>query len=278
MKYDLHIHTTASDGRLSPGELVKLARSLNVGVISVTDHDSVGGIDKAILEAAKEPRIIVVPGVEINTDLATGELHVLGYFIDYKNPDFVIALERIRQSRVGRACQMIEKLRQLGVVVEWRRVLELARGESICRPHIAQAILENGYVSTEREAFDKYIGRDAPAYVEREKIHPVEAVSIIKKAGGLPVLAHPADIVDLDQMLGELIKAGLIGLEAYYAQYSKDTVNKLVRIASRYELLTTGGSDYHHFQDDLELPFGSVEIPRESVEQLFAMAGKNEIM
>jgi 3',5'-nucleoside bisphosphate phosphatase len=274
LKYDLHLHTTGSDGRLTPTELVKLARSRGLKVIAVTDHDSVGGIDEAIKEALNEPPVTIIPGVEINTDLASGELHVLGYFINYVDPELVVSLGKIRESRVGRAGKMVDKLHGLGLQVEWQRILDLARGDSICRPHIAQAMLEKGYVSSEREAFDKYIGRNGPAYVEREKVKPVDAVEIIKKAGGLPVLAHPADIQELDDMIKELIEAGLVGLEVYYGQYDKATVDRLIRIAENYKLIMTGGTDYHHFQDDHEVPMGSVDIPDSCIRQLFSLARK----
>ena len=274
MKYDLHLHTTASDGRLTPTELVKLARARGLKVIAVTDHDSVGGIDEALKEALNEPHITIIPGVEINTDLASGELHVLGYFIDYVDPELVASLGKIRESRVGRAEKMVDKLHGLGLQVEWQRILDLARGDSICRPHIAQAMLEKGYVASEREAFDKYIGRNGPAYVEREKVKPVDAVKIIKRAGGLPVMAHPADIEELDIMIKELIEAGLVGLEVYYGQYDKATVDRLIRIAENYKLIMTGGTDYHHFQDNHEVPMGSVDIPDSCIRQLFSLAKK----
>ena len=142
MKYDLHLHTTASDGRLSPSSLVNLARERDLEVIAITDHDSVGGISEALETANQGSDIVVIPGVEINTDLASGELHMLGYFIDYRDADLALALEKIRESRVGRAQKMVEKLRELGMMIEWSRVQDMAHGESICRPHIAQALLE----------------------------------------------------------------------------------------------------------------------------------------
>ena len=275
MKYDLHLHTTASDGRLTPGALVKMAQGLGLKVIAVTDHDTVGGVDEALAQARSMDGMTVVPGVEINTDLANGELHVLGYFLDYKDGGLVTALGKIRESRVGRAEKMIEKLHALGMDVEWKRILELARGESICRPHIAQAMLERGYVSSEREAFDKYIGRNGPAYVEREKVRPVDAVRIIVAAGGIPVLAHPADIQDLDGMLKELIGAGLLGMEVYYGQYDQLTIAKLAKTAASYGLLMTGGTDYHHFEDGQEVPLGTVDIPDDCVRKLFERAHRD---
>jgi len=257
--------------------MVALALERGLEVISVTDHDSVSGVGEALAAAGSGGRITVVPGVEINTDLATGELHVLGYFIDYLNEDLLAALARIRESRVGRAQKMLEKLRDLGLPLEWQRVLDLARGESICRPHIAQAMLEKGYISNEREAFERYIGRGGPAYIGREKVGPADAVGIVKKAGGIPVLAHPADIINVDNIIVELKAAGLAGLEAYYGQYDSKTVKRVVKLAARHGLLTTGGTDYHHFCDDREVPLGSVNIPVGSIEKLFATAGKTYV-
>jgi predicted metal-dependent phosphoesterase TrpH len=274
LRFDLHLHTTGSDGRLTPVQMVALAVERGLEVISITDHDSISGVGEALAAAAEMGNLTVVPGVEINTDLSTGELHVLGYFIDYKDSELVAALARIRESRVGRAHKMLVKLGELGMPLEWQRVLDLARGESICRPHIAQAMLEKGYISDEREAFDRYIGRNCPAYVGREKVGPVEAVRIIKKAGGIPVLAHPADIADVDNIIVELKTAGLDGIEAYYGQYNSRTVSRIVGLAKRHDLLTTGGSDYHHFCDNREVPLGSVDIPESSIVKLFAAAGR----
>lgn len=273
MKFDLHLHSTASDGRLSPEQIIDMAVEKGLEVVALTDHDSIGGVGAAIAYATCYPSIQVVPGVEINTDLETGELHVLGYFVNYKDKQFRASLERIRESRVGRAQKMIEKLKILGLPLDWWRVQELAKGESICRPHIAQALLEKGYILTEREAFEKYIGRTGPAYVEREKIQPVDAVKMIKKASGLPVLAHPADIQDLDELLSELIPAGLVGLETYYANYDVATIRRLEVIAEKNKLLTTGGTDYHHFCDGSEAPMGSVDVPLKSIVNLFEAAG-----
>jgi predicted metal-dependent phosphoesterase TrpH len=274
LKCDLHLHTTASDGRLKPTEIIRLANEKQVQIAAITDHDTVAGIEEALTEADRIHAIKVIPGVEINTDLPTGELHVLGYFIDFTNRELISSLEKIQESRVGRARKMVEKLAQLGVPISWQRILELAHGESICRPHIAQALLEKGYITMESEAFDKYIGRNGPAYIEREKIRPEEAVKIIQKAGGVPVLAHPADILGVEQLIIQLKLAGLKGLEAYYSRYDSATINRLVSLARKYDLLTTGGTDYHHFQDSREAMLGSIDLPVESVINLYTAAGK----
>ncbi|MDD5312180.1 MAG: PHP domain-containing protein [Dehalococcoidia bacterium] len=275
MKFDLHLHTTASDGRLTPAELVDLAVKKGIEVIAITDHDSVSGVEAATAAALKYPELKVIPGVEINTDYISGEVHVLGYFINYHDRALNAALEKIRESRVGRAQKMINKLNDLDLHIEWARVQELARGESICRPHIAQALLEKGYIESEKEAFDRYIGRNGPAYVERDKVKPTDAVAIILRADGLPVLAHPAYIDHLDKLIIDLKNAGLVGLEAYYGEYNESTISNMVGIAKKYGLLTTGGSDYHHFLDGRETAIGSVDIPTESIEKLYTRAGRH---
>lgn len=273
MKYDLHLHTTASDGRLTPAELVRLAKSKGLQIISITDHDTVNGIEEALKEAESLSGIYVIPGVEINTDLASGELHILGYFLDFQDSELDASLEKIRKSRIGRAKEMVEKLKGLGMPLDWQHVQDLARGESICRPHVAQALLEKGYVASEKEAFDRFIGRSGPAYAEREKISPAEAVRMIKRARGLPALAHPADIQGVDKLIAELKDAGLVGLEACYAQYDSRTVRRLVAMANKHGLIITGGSDYHHFCDDREVPLGQVDVPHDFIVSLFNHAG-----
>jgi predicted metal-dependent phosphoesterase TrpH len=272
VKADLHLHTTASDGRLEPRALVSLAIKLGLDVIAITDHDTIDGVAQALAAAEACPSIKVIPGVEINTDVPRGEVHILGYFIDYTDRKLAVSLRRLRDSRLKRAQQMIAKLGKLGIKIEWQRVRELAQGGSVCRPHIAQALLEKGYVGSEKEAFDNYIGHDGPAYVERYKLLPVEAVKLIVDAQGLPVLAHPADIADLNDLVPELKASGLIGIEVYYRDYSSDIIEKLLKIAKQHALITTGGTDYHAFGDSSEVMIGEALTPPEALEKLFALA------
>ncbi len=274
MKADLHLHTTASDGRLEPNEVVHLAAKLGLDVIAITDHDTVDGVPPALACAKAYPSVKVIPGVEINTDVPSGEVHILGYFIDYTDTELAITLKRLRSSREERAQKMIAKLSSLGISIDWRRVHELAQGGSICRPHIAQALLERGYVNSEREAFDRYIGHNGPAYVERYKLLPVDAVRLIVGAQGLPVLAHPSDIEDLKDLILELKVAGLVGIEVYYKDYGPEVTDRLLEVAERYNLIPTGGSDYHAFGDASEVMIGGVLTPPQSVERLFALANK----
>ena len=177
-KVDLHIHTSASDGKFTAAEIVRKAWESGLNYIAICDHDSIEGIMPALAATRACPGLTVFPGVEINTDIPAGELHVLGYLYDYENLELKEHLIRLRDSRVERARKMISKLRGLGVKIDYERVEELAGGGSLGRPHIAQALLEKGYINNFREAFLKYIGRGGPAYVERDKITPVEAVQL----------------------------------------------------------------------------------------------------
>jgi len=277
MKADLHLHTTASDGRLEPKDIVSLAVKVGLDVIAITDHDTIDGITPALAAAKDFPSLMVIPGVEINTDVPNGEVHILGYFIDYTDQKLAVALQRLRDSREGRAQRMITKLSELGMNIELQRVLELAQGGSVGRPHVAQALFEKDYVSSEKEAFDKYIGHDGPAYVERYKLLPAEAVELIVDARGLPVLAHPADIGDLKELVPKLKGVGLIGIEVYYRGYSSEVIAGLLKIAEQYDLVPTGGTDYHAFNDVSEVMIGGALAPAQSVERLLALADKRSL-
>jgi len=276
LRGDLHLHTTASDGRLEPAEVVALAVKVGLDVIAITDHDTVDGVAPALAAAAGAfPSLTVIPGVEINTDVDTGEVHILGYFIDYTDRNLGTVLQRQRDSRWRRAEKMLARLNSLGLDIQWQRVQELAKGGSVGRPHIAAALLEKGYVQSEREAFDRYIGHGGPAYVVREKLLPTEAVRLVVAARGLPVLGHPADIGSLDRVVAELKTAGLLGMEVFYGNYGPDVISRLLRVAERHGLVATGGSDYHAFGDGQEPMIGSAELPSQYLEQLFTLADKH---
>ena len=277
MKADLHLHTTASDGRLEPKDLVKLAAKTGLDVIAITDHDTIDGVLPSLIAAEDYPSLTVIPGLEISTDVSDGEVHILGYFIDYTDDNLVTRLNEMHNSRELRAKKIITKLHDLNMDIKWQRVQELAQGGSIGRPHIAQALLEAGYVFSLREAFDKYISHSGPAYVERDKMLPVEAVRLIANAGGISVLAHPTYAGDLNKLIPDLIEAGLVGLEACYGKYTVAETKRMKEIAIRYGLIPTGGSDYHAFGDDSEAMIGESLAPADSVDTLFNMAEKNRI-
>jgi 3',5'-nucleoside bisphosphate phosphatase len=270
---DLHVHSSISDGRLSPPELVRQAAGLGLRVLSLTDHDTIDGTKPALEAAAAFPDLLIVPGVEISTDLPDGEAHVLGYYIDHTRPALMEALERFRTSRQTRARRMLEKLAGLGVDIDWGRLQEIAGEGTIGRPHVARAMLEKGYIETFEEAFDRYLGHGGPAYVARDKMTPEEAVALVADAGGLPVLAHPFTVGDAEAMVLRLKPAGLIGIEAYYKNNSPEQTQASLDLAAKYGLVATGGSDYHGV-DDSEVGLGGVEVPMEAAERLAALAGK----
>ena len=276
-KIDLHIHSTVSDGRFSPEEVVSKAAERGLTFMALADHDSVDGI-AAALEAAKPfPDLKVIPAVEISTDVPSGEVHILGYFIDYNSHKLREALARFRNSREMRAQKMVAKLSDLGIHIDWPRVQKIAGDGSVGRPHIAQAMLEKGYIASIKEAFEKYIARDGPAYVEREKMTPVEAVELIARTNGLPVMAHPFTVPDPEALIVAMKTAGLVGIEAYYNGYTTDVINQLVGLAKKFNLITTGGSDYHGLDDSNETMMGDVAVPGESVERLIALAEKRAL-
>lgn len=269
---DLHIHSSASDGRLSPEEVVRESARQGLAVIALTDHDAISGLTPALAAAKPFPGLRVVPGVEISADADQGEVHILGYFIDYNDGELVARLERMRNSRLERAQAMVAKLRDLGVNIDWPRVQEIADKGSVGRPHLAQAMLEKGYIGSLKEAFSSYIGRGGPAYVERRKLTPAAAVELILRVKGLPVLAHPLTVSDPDALVIKLKAVGLVGIEAYYKDYSADDVNKLLMLAERYNLVATGGSDYHGLDTEIEIMIGGVQVPLSAAEHLIALA------
>ncbi len=274
-RVDLHLHTTASDGALSPTELVRNAKEHRLEYIAVTDHDSTNGIDEAIAEGQRLG-IQVIPGIEMSTDIPRAEVHVLGYYLNHRDERFQAVLRQLREGRRDRAEKMVGKLAEMGLPVPWERVQEVAGSGSVGRPHIAQVMLECGYVSSLAEAFTEYIGRNGPAYVERYKLTPVEAVQMILGVDGLPVLAHPAEVVTLSQVLPELVSAGLVGLECYYFGYSPEAVEGLVALADERGLVPTGGTDFHGHDTTGQGPRypGDVWVPWESVRRLRALAGR----
>lgn len=275
MKADLHVHTSCSDGRYSPEQIIQLANQKNIEVLSITDHDSVSGIESAIVESHKCRSLFFVPGVEISTVSSDNEIHILGYFVDFKELRLCERLSQLSLSRKTRAARMVANLKSLGLEIELSRLNSIAGEGNLGRPHLAQAMLEKGYVSSFKEAFDRYIGRDKPAYVEREKITPEEAIDLIMNAKGVAVLAHPAEVTQLDNHLSALKKSGLTGVEVWYKDYSSETVDTLLKRARKFDLIATGGSDYHGLDecDKLET-IGNIDIPSVYVDKLFQAAGK----
>lgn len=273
MRIDLHTHTTASDGLLAARPLVHHALEAGVGVLAVADHDTTASVDEA-LDAGRALGIEVIPAVEINTDVEAGEIHVLGYFIDHALPWFQEFLGTLRGGREHRAERMVAKLNALGIPVDYARIRAMAEG-AVGRPHVARALLEVGAVRSTEEAFQKYIGRGGPAYVERMKVTPEDAVRVIHRARGIPVLAHPGWGVG-DELVPPLVEAGLQGLEAYYPDHTPAMTAHYLELATRYHLLVTGGTDFHGGDLATRVGIGSQYVPPEVVERLKAQDAANK--
>ena len=284
IEVDLHLHTTYSDGTLTPKNLVSLCGSKGLKVIAVSDHDSTEGIKEANQAAEEFPGMKVIPAIEMSTDIPGSEVHILGYFVDYLESGFQSMLSEFREGREARAKGMVRRLDELGIVLSWERVEELADGGSIGRPHIAKAMVEAGYVKYPRDAFDQYIGRNGPAYVGRIKLEPRQAVQILLQNGALPVIAHPTyvssksgpdNISELRPVLAELKESGLVGMEVYYGDYSPSQVSDLANLANEFDLIACGGSDYHASGNPDEPEPGTVGPPIESYEALLDLKGED---
>lgn len=269
MRTDLHTHSTASDGLLPPARLVREAREHGVGVLALTDHDTTDGVPEA-LDTGRTYRVEVIPGVEINTDVDAYEVHVLGYLVDHTRQEFQAFLGRMRAGRVERAARMVEKLRALGVPVEWERVREIAAGAAVGRPHVARALVQAGRVQSVQEAFERYLSRSGPAYVPRTRLSPEEAVEVILQAGGVPVLAHPGWEASgpAIERVPLLVDHGLCGIEVYYPDHTPAMVAAYLDVARRHGLVATGGTDYHGGGIATRVALGSVPVPPDAVPAL----------
>jgi len=268
---DLHSHTTASDGSLSPRDLVRKAVEHGVRVLAITDHDSTEGLAEALEEARHHPQLEIVPGLEINCDVDGGEIHVLGYYVDYRAEWFQTFLREQRAERVARVHRIAARLAELGMPIDPDEVFALVKEGSAGRPHVAQVMVRRGYVKSVREAFDRYLHASGPANVPRRRLTPVEAIAVIRRALGVPVLAHPG-LAGKDDMIPDLVRAGLAGIEAYYAEHSAAQTAAYLEMCRVHGLVATGGSDYHGSHTGRTNPPGTPRVPMSAVDDLKARA------
>ena len=265
MKYaDLHLHTFFSDGTSSPAELIDEAQKQGIGCLSIADHDTVLGIEPA-LEYAREKDTEILTGIELTAEYDSQEIHILGYMIDYKDRSFREKLEILKQGRIERIYKITDKLKAMGFALAPEKVFALAGEGTVGRMHIAQAMTNEGIVGSPAEAFARFIGDKSRAYVCGFRFSPGEAIGLIRKVGGLAVLAHPYTV--RDEFVARLIELGLDGLEVYYPEHNSHTTAFYLNLARKHNLLITGGSDYHGLAKP-QVKIGSARIPYNLVENL----------
>ncbi len=278
---DLHLHTTASDGAFSPADLVRMAFEAGLDCIAITDHDSTDGVTIAQV-AGQGLGVRVIAGIEFNTMWHGQSVHILGYFVETEHPELQAVIARQRDGRLYRAQRMIEKLTALNLPLSYEEILKSADGGAVGRPHIAKAMIAQGYVSDSNEAFAKYLGHGMPAYVEQPKLTPTEAIALLHRAGAAAGLAHPynvegADQVDLDALLPELADAGLDAIETYYTDYSAAQQSAILHLAQRFDLIPTGGSDFHGGGILSQAELGTIRVPAESFQRLEGAAAQRAL-
>lgn len=271
-KIDLHMHTNYSDGLFSPSELVQKAHDAGLGVISITDHDSINGVQEAI-SYGKKIGVEVIPGLEISTDMYDKEIHLLAYFIDHENEELLKYLSFFRDERLHRAKRIVQKLQNLGLQITIEDVLAHARNSAIGRPHIAYTMVELGLINNYYEAFEKYIGDYGPAYERKIHVSPQSALKLIGDAGGLSFIAHPGYMKE--EILIKIIEAGIDGIEVIHPSHSESQINFYRGIVNQYCLLESGGSDFHGGKKDDGQNLGKYYISHNHLETMRKMLIKN---
>lgn len=269
---DLHLHTLFSDGTYTPGELIAEAKRVGLSCIAVVDHDTVLGIEACKTEGSQND-LEVLSGVELTSEYEGLEIHILGYLIDHKNKTLREKLAVLNKNRIERVYKMVDKLKDIGINLKAESVFALAKQGTVGRLHVARALVKEGLVSSIYEVFQKYIGERCPAYILGFRLSPPEAISLIKNAGGIPVLAHP-HTVNRDNLISKLVNFGIMGLEAYYPEHTMARISFYLNLAKEYNLLVTGGSDCHGDAKP-EVKIGSVKIPYELVNKLKAAKETN---
>jgi predicted metal-dependent phosphoesterase TrpH len=266
--YDLHLHTTASDGRLTPRELVRAAKSSGLRAFAVTDHDTVEGIPEAMEEAAALG-IELVPGVEVSANFGDAPVHVLGLFIEYREPWLAKFFSEASSRRIERVHEMVRKLRGLGVEIEAKAVFARSSHGTVGRPHVAEVLVAQGVVRTMSEAFELYLGQDGPAYVGYEKVTLRDAVDLIRRAGGVASLAHPVLLRD-DNLIPRMVEDELQAIEVFHKDHTPEKAAEYDALATSLGLLQSGGSDFHRSEDGEPPQLGCPELTEEAFESLRA--------
>jgi len=276
---DLHMHSTFSDGTLTPEALAKLAGGFGLTAIALTDHDGMAGTPR-FLAACEKEGVRGISGVEISAQVSKGTMHILGYFVDHTDEELENALARIRNGREARNKEILEKLNALGCPLDWEDVQAFSDEEVVGRPHFALAMKARGYVADKTEAFDRYLAKGKPAYADRFRLDPAKSIEVIRRAGGVPVLAHPLTLglsnKALTKTLGEFRDMGLQGVEVYYSEHTPEMEQTYGSMARVLGLAMSGGSDFHGDVNPkirMGIGFGRLRVPDELVEDLEARRG-----
>ncbi len=258
--FDLHVHTNFSDGIFAPEEAVYLAFNKGLNGMAITDHDTIFGIEPAIQASKSLNDFIIIPGIEFGCVHKDEEVHILGYFIDYKSSEIINITNKLRESRLKRGVHIINKLNNMGINISLDQINQtLSNNDYIGRPHIARALIENGYVNNIQEAFNIYLDRGKPAYVERYRLSINDTINLIHRSNGLAVLAHPG-ILKQKGIIAYCINMGIDGLEAIHPKHNKENVLYMLNLAQKHNLFTTGGSDFHGDKTNGESPLGKYYI------------------
>jgi 3',5'-nucleoside bisphosphate phosphatase len=279
---DLHLHTTASDGVMSPSEIVRYAKTKGLQAIAITDHDTIEGLEEGLSEGERIG-FEVIPGIEISAVHSPGSMHLLGFFLDIYHPLLNERLGYLQKARAERNPKIAEKLSRLGIDLTYEEVLKVSGGGQVGRPHFAQVLLGKRYVRSFQEAFDRFLKKGAPAYVDKFRFTAKEALHFINEAKGIAVLAHPNTLgmngySELENLLVQLVKEGLKGIEVYYPEHSASEVAQYKILAERYGLLLTGGTDYHGIEKnslDIGVGRGDMKLPYSLVENLKAARSRS---
>jgi predicted metal-dependent phosphoesterase TrpH len=265
---DLHTHTSASDGDHAPADLVRRAARAGIQTLAVTDHDTTEGIPEA-LKTAEAVGIRLVPGIEISAHAGGKELHLLGLFVDPALPAFREFLVDLEQSRHRRIEKIVEKLRTMGVDITVQEVMEAAEHGSVGRPHVARVMVRKGIVSSFKSAFARFLGNDGPAYLPAQRVSPAKAIEAVHRAGGVACLAHPA-LNDVYTLIPELVECGMDAIEIYYPEHTPKNVKEFLATAEKYDLLISGGSDYHGPNRSRAASLGGITLPQNEFDRLEA--------
>ncbi len=273
IREDLHLHTNASDGVLSPTEIVEFVSGTSLRFFAVTDHDTTSGLDEAETASERYPEISFIPGIELSSEIGESELHLVCHFVDRRNAALQAELALLREDRETKAEEIVERLAEIGLPLDWGEVVANA-DDAIGRPHIARAMVARGYVETVSDAFSRYLTPGKPGYVSRRKLEGTRALELVHGAGGVSTIAHPRTVRDIEEALEVLVPCGLAGIEVYAEKYGSDMIDRYSAYADRYGLVKSGGSDYHANGTVNEIVPGMNGPPPGTVRSLYERAVK----